>query len=58
MQVLVELSQPTIEPSETSHIDFVEERVSSEEEEDIFFETEEPELEGEPVSNIAMAKDL
>ena len=43
------MSQSTVEPSEMTHTDFVEERVSSEEEEDIFFETEEPEIPGEEV---------
>ena len=50
IQVMVEMSQPTVEPSEMTHTDYVEERVSSEEEEDIFFETEEPEIPGEEVT--------
>ncbi len=49
-QVLVEMSEPTVEPSEMTHTDFVEEKVQSEEEEDIFFETEEPEIPGEEVT--------
>ena len=43
------MSQPTVKPSETTHTDFVEERILSEEEDDIFFETEEPEIPGEEV---------
>ena len=44
------MSQPVVEPSEATHTDYVEERVSSEEEEDIFFEMEEPEIPGEEVT--------
>ncbi len=44
------MSEPTVQQSEMTHTDFVEERVQSEEEEDIFFETEEPEIPGQEVT--------